>query len=662
MSSDVINFNKPCSACRRRKVRCDKAQPCNNCIRHRVSCVYEAPRESVMSQQVLQDRVERLERMMEDLTAFSLSNHGPQPVRRSSSSATSPFSSFDDYMDIPSDVGNQVFGPNNSYHMGPDSWMNMDHLGYSPHHLLNVCLDDDAEQRPTWTMSMSHLRPKDLTHFHLPIYKEDVIFGMFFDHVEPFIRINHQGHFWQLIGEFRSGTCAFVREVEALMFATQHITASVLPATLIQEKLGLVQSDLINHLQRATEFAFDQANIMRSRSTVLFNALLYYITTQFHTGNCEAGSTLLGLASSIARRIGMHRDPAYYGYTAWCVEMRRRMWGHLAALDAQSCNADGSESVLMTMSDVQRPLNINDSEWNNSKLPRGDPGPRDREGFSDASTALIRREICRASHNISEARKTGTNCYDLMAIVEETTKYVQLKFLNHFDGSDPMHHVMTKWYGAMIKSLAISVLYLHASPSRPKLQCHSFEQLQGRLYEDCLACLEDLSQGEKAATEYHWQWAFRWPMPLHVIAGLLSCLSRQPDHRDSDRAWEQIGAAFRRYNNDGISMAKVPAWHSIETLCDQAMLQHPNQKHEGRAYTKRMHTSRPLPGTEMHKLAGMPCGGVYGIDVYEGGPRKQGPDQVAPAEVTISMGFSDSDIDAVFFNVNGEDEYLSIDI
>src|SRR5688572_28162523 len=72
MSSDVPNLNKPCSACRRRKVRCDKSQPCNNCIRHGVSCVYDAAKESVVSQQMLQERVERLERMVEDMAAFAL--------------------------------------------------------------------------------------------------------------------------------------------------------------------------------------------------------------------------------------------------------------------------------------------------------------------------------------------------------------------------------------------------------------------------------------------------------------------------------------------------------------------------------------------------------------------------------------------------------------
>lgn len=150
-------------------------------------------------------------------------------------------------------------------------------------------------------------------------------------------------------------------------------------------------------------------------------------------------------------------------------------------------------------------------------------------------------------------------------------------------------------------------------------------------------------------------------MPLHVIAGLLSGLSHLPNHRDTDRAWDQVDAAFRRYNNDNTSMAKVPAWHSIETLCYHAMDQHPSQKHDGRAYTKRTHTSRPVGGAELHKLVDMPCGGVYGIEIYNESLRKQVLGEVTSAEA-IGLGFSDTEIDAVFFNANGDDDFLSIDI
>lgn len=281
MPSDILNFNKPCSACRRRKVRCDKAQPCTNCIRHGVSCIYEVTRESVMSQQLLQDRVERLERMMEDMAAYSIPNSSrKQSPRGSCSSGNSPLSSSDDSSDVPADAGSQVFRPSDSYHMGPDSWMSIDQFAHEPRHLLNVnCEDVTEENGLTWPLSPSSPKPKDMSCFHLPMYKEDLLLKLFFDHVEPFIRTSHQGHFWQLVTDYRQGTSASAREVEALTFAAQYITATVLPAAFIQEQIGMPKQQLSQHLQKATEFALDRANLMRSRNTILFNALLYYIVS-----------------------------------------------------------------------------------------------------------------------------------------------------------------------------------------------------------------------------------------------------------------------------------------------------------------------------------------------------------------------------------------------
>lgn len=160
-------------------------------------------------------------------------------------------------------------------------------------------------------------------------------------------------------------------------------------------------------------------------------------------------------------------------------------------------------------------------------------------------------------------------------------------------------------------------------------------------------------------------------MTLHVTAGLLSCLANLPDHRDTDRAWEQIDAFFRRYNNYDVTMAKVPAWYTIELLCDQAMILHPNQKHEGRAYTKRMHALQPpvlgaaeIHSAEIHHKAGVglavPCAGVYEIEIYDDTLRKQSLAEVAPAEA-MSLRFSNSEID-VFSNVNADDDFLLLDV
>lgn len=361
--------------------------------------------------------------------------------------------------------------------------------------------------------------------------------------------------------------------------------------------------------------------------------------------------------------------------------MRRRMWGHIAALDSQSATMDGSESILTPLGDVQRSHNANDSDWQPSPLVGTDPGPRDREGFSDAAAALMRRELSRACYTISEARKTTSNCEDLVAIVEETQRYLQFKFVNHFDGSDPMHLVITHWYNAMIKSLHVSVLYFHASPSKLKLHCHVFEQLQGqyanhsshlassanhtRLYDDCLACLEEFERGENAATPHHWQWAFRWPMPIHIVAGLLSGLARQPDHPDTERAWQQIDVVFRRYNNEDISMAKIPAWTTIENLCDQAIGKHPGRSHEGRSYTNRLHKSNPPAGPptmwELHKPEDLSQLSSCKLGFYDNSLSHSNLTEMLSAP-GMNFGFTNSDIDTIFFNLNEHNEFPSIDI
>lgn len=155
-------------------------------------------------------------------------------------------------------------------------------------------------------------------------------------------------------------------------------------------------------------------------------------------------------------------------------------------------------------------------------------------------------------------------------------------------------------------------------------------------------------------------------MPIHVIAGLLSGLARQPDHPDTDRAWEQIDIVFRRYNNDDISMAKIPAWHAIEALCDQAMAQHPAQPHEGHSYTKRVHKHAHSPMTDdsdhlKTTVSPMMLGdmSMYGADMSEP-TLSQMFSSTGPA---MSMGFPTSGPnDLSFFNITADGDFPSLDI
>lgn len=69
--------------------------------------------------------------------------------------------------------------------------MSIDQFAPGPRH-PDVNFDNGTDQElANWPLSPSNPKPKDISHFHLPTDKEDVLMSLFFDHVEPFIRISH---------------------------------------------------------------------------------------------------------------------------------------------------------------------------------------------------------------------------------------------------------------------------------------------------------------------------------------------------------------------------------------------------------------------------------------------------------------------------------------
>ncbi|KAI3558877.1 hypothetical protein CABS02_00917 [Colletotrichum abscissum] len=249
MSSNLLNSNKPCNGCRRRKVRCDKAKPCLDCVRHGISCVYDPQREpgipSPESQQQLQERVDRLERVIEEMKGMSVRGESLKAASSSfpsASPAASHFGEFYNERDEPlaGDPGVQVYDENVSYHLGPDYWLNIQDVDYEQRCLF--CIDSDKTGKnpaspSSWPIGRTPVLT-NLSHLHLEPEKEDILTDPFLAHVEPYVRIVHESYWRQQITDFRVGVHRIPIDVEAGMFATQAMTVAALPANLIQERLG----------------------------------------------------------------------------------------------------------------------------------------------------------------------------------------------------------------------------------------------------------------------------------------------------------------------------------------------------------------------------------------------------------------------------------------
>ncbi len=139
---------KPCTICRRRKVKCDKLRPCSNCVRAKQVCTYDTsdsrgdhPGPEGSSSQSgdndLRERLARLEELMatmmmtghatsrgspevanQPLNRSSQASKSPTPSRLPSQSHTAPFQAPE--TDIP--TGQIVFQEGYSGYFDPDFW------------------------------------------------------------------------------------------------------------------------------------------------------------------------------------------------------------------------------------------------------------------------------------------------------------------------------------------------------------------------------------------------------------------------------------------------------------------------------------------------------------------------------------------------------------
>ena len=278
MSTDRLSLAKPCNACRRRKVRCDKNQPCSNCVKHGALCQFESDNSGIGiggDQNVLHERIDKLERLIADMS----SSYKGQSPRRLSPDMDSPSrSSRDDDESTPRGV--LITEPHVSYYMNPSFWMNQQDLNLEPRCLTRVGHEDALESAWPFGFASPMLGiPSSLVHMHLPIEKEDLILVEFWKNVEPFIKIAHRSTWKTDINEFRRGVHQLERVVEAAIFAQQLLTIASMPGDRVQQLLGQNKTELLAHFRTATEMAMTRANILRSRVIMAFQVLLYYIVS-----------------------------------------------------------------------------------------------------------------------------------------------------------------------------------------------------------------------------------------------------------------------------------------------------------------------------------------------------------------------------------------------
>jgi hypothetical protein len=98
-------------------------------------------------------------------------------------------------------------------------------------------------------------------------------------------------------------------------------------------------------------------------------ALMHYIVIEiFGMRDVDSGLWIvLGMVFNIARRMGYHRDPSQIpGLSPYEMEMRRRWWTSLLALDSSISESMGTERLEKDIGNVLEPQNLLDSDFDST--------------------------------------------------------------------------------------------------------------------------------------------------------------------------------------------------------------------------------------------------------------------------------------------------------
>ncbi len=233
---------------------------------------------------------------------------------------------------------------------------------------------------------------RSLTHslrdFHPPTELSMRLFQLFSDNVLPVVRIFHTTTLIRLFWGAAAATDSLDKETEALLFAIYYSAVISIDPIQCANVVGAPRSAVVERYRFAAEQALARANLLNTHSTILLQAAILYISVLRSDDGTRTVWSLIGLASHVARSMGLHRDGTAFNLSPFETEMRRRIWHQVCLLDHRSTEYHGYEPIVFdeTAFDTRWPLNVNDSDISSDMAEL----PPESDGATDMTLVHVR--------------------------------------------------------------------------------------------------------------------------------------------------------------------------------------------------------------------------------------------------------------------------------
>lgn len=124
---------------------------------------------------------------------------------------------------------------------------------------------------------MPHLPLTDLNYPHPTLEESNLLCKLFFESVNPFVRVLHEAHFGRELDRYRRGRVELPREFEALLSAIYLLTINSLRPEIVQRAFSTPKDTLIAQYQYACQSALAKVDFYKTDKVYTLLALIHYL-------------------------------------------------------------------------------------------------------------------------------------------------------------------------------------------------------------------------------------------------------------------------------------------------------------------------------------------------------------------------------------------------
>ncbi|KAK8137046.1 C6 transcription factor [Apiospora sp. TS-2023a] len=593
-----------CTPCAKRKVRCDRLQPCCHCKRRpQDNCVYP---EQITTGSAAHDRppddastrIEKLERYIRSLGGDpqQAGRPDPQTVEESPGSQKTGASSSGSQhgskqLPFHPKTSSLVTHNEEVTYIESPMWYSWSGTGQSDE-LQSTPMG--AGQSPPAAKGASLVRtildPRESTDaddlasaVHLPSSYISVFWKTFVKNVDPLVKIFFRWEVEPIIQKAREDPSSLSSEERALVSSIVFISISSLSGDECSRLLHDGKPQLMEIYQRSAESALLLADYACTTHRLTLQAFMLYLLAMNCLARSPAMFALMGIASRIAERMGLHRDGDLLGLSVLRSEERRRMWWQLQFLEIAVARHVGSIPLsLFADWDAKLPSNLEDEDI----TPDTKTLPTERRKLTGISHCLWRYDILHTQREMRRAHGGDKGLAWLLsprvslaekdAVLDQVETKLGTKYVRHCELLNPLHVLIQLGIGSYL-------LAARRTARQPALVNAELSEMSRRERDDMLdICTKLLDYSIMARTTesirgflWHDDNYFQW---IGFVYVLLECHHRYDEAEVVD-LWDlvrrlhevhpQLKTAVDRNEVSSVARITIAAWQRYAAHAQQ---------------------------------------------------------------------------------------------